>query len=101
MVNYFIWTKCGKTQPRIESIVDERVEQNMDIPNDVYSHHDDGCEDDIGQDDVGNGDEYFDVEEVMRNYTPDVLLPRRNKNFDNFEMFDKASKDLLYDDCKL
>jgi hypothetical protein len=99
MVNYFIWTKRGETQPRIESIIDERVEQNMDIPNDVYSHHDDGCEDDIG-DDVGKGDEDFDVEEVMRNYTHDVLLRRRNKNFDNFEMFDKASRDLLYDDCK-
>jgi hypothetical protein len=48
MDNYFIWTKHGETQPRIESIVDERVEENMDILDDVYSHHDDGCEDDIG-----------------------------------------------------
>jgi hypothetical protein len=37
----------------------------MDILDDVYSHHDDGCEDDIGQDDVGHGDEGFDVKELM------------------------------------
>jgi hypothetical protein len=31
----------------------------MDIPDDVYSHHDDECEDDIGQDDAGYGDGRF------------------------------------------
>jgi hypothetical protein len=36
----------------------------MDIPNVVYSHHDDRCEDDIGQDDTGHDDESFDVEEM-------------------------------------
>jgi hypothetical protein len=36
----------------------------------------------------------------MRNVTPDVLLQRRNKGFDNFEIFDKVSKDLLYEECK-
>jgi hypothetical protein len=41
MDNYFIWTKHGV---------------NMGIPYDVYSHHDDGCEDDIGQDDASHGD---------------------------------------------
>jgi hypothetical protein len=61
MDNYFIWTKHGETQLRIESIVDERIEENIDIPDDVYSHHDDGCEDDIGQYDAGHGDEGFDV----------------------------------------
>jgi hypothetical protein len=98
--NYFIWTKNGETQPRIESIVDKRAEDNMDIPDDVYSHHDDRCEDDIGQDDVVHGDECFDVEELMRNIAPDVLLRRRNKGFDNFKMLDKVSRELLYKECK-
>jgi hypothetical protein len=40
------------------------------------------------------------VEELMRNIVPDVLLERRNKGFDNFEMLDKASRDLLYEECK-
>jgi hypothetical protein len=44
----------------------------MDIPDDVYSHHDDGCEDDIGHNDEG-----FDVEELMRNVAPDVLLQKK------------------------
>jgi hypothetical protein len=46
----------------------------MGIPDDVCSHHDDGCEHDIGQDDVDHSDESFDVEELMRNVAPDVLL---------------------------
>jgi hypothetical protein len=29
-----------------------------------------------------------------------VLLQRRNKGFDNFEMLDKASRVLLYEECK-
>jgi hypothetical protein len=37
----------GETQPMTESIIDEMVEENMSIPDDVYSHHDDGCEDNI------------------------------------------------------
>jgi hypothetical protein len=74
MDNYFIWTKHGETQPRTESIIDERTKENMSIPNDVCSHHDDGCEDDVGQDDVDHSDEGFDVEELMRNVAPDVLL---------------------------
>jgi hypothetical protein len=61
----------------------------MGIPDDVYSHHDDGCEDDIGQDDVDHDDDGFDVEELMRNVESDVFLQRRNKCFDNFEMLDK------------
>jgi hypothetical protein len=97
MNNYFIWTKHGEIQPRIESIIDKKVEENMDIPNNVYSHHDDGCEDDIGQDDADHSDEGFDVEELMHNVTPDVLLRRRNKGFDNFDMLDKASRHLLYE----
>jgi hypothetical protein len=36
----------------------------------------------------------------MCNVTPDVLLQRRNKGFNNFEMLDKVSKDLLYEECK-
>jgi hypothetical protein len=74
MDNYFIWTKHGETQPRIESIVDERAQENMDILDDVYSHHDDGCGDDIDQDDASHDDECFDVDERMRNVVPDVLL---------------------------
>jgi hypothetical protein len=100
MDNYFIWTKHGETQLGIESIIDERAEENMCIPNDVGSHHDDGYEDDIGQDDADHSDEDFDVEELMHNVAPDVLLQRRNKGFDNFEMLDKVLKDLLYKECK-
>jgi hypothetical protein len=72
----------------------------MSIPDDVCSHHDDGCEDDIGQDDADHSDECFNVEELMSIVAPDVLLQRRNKGFDNFEMLDKASRDLLYEECK-
>ncbi len=67
----------------------------MGIPYDMYSHRDDGCEDDIGQDDTYHIDEGFNVEELMRNVAPDVLLQCRNKGFDNFETLNKASKDLL------
>jgi hypothetical protein len=98
--NYFIWTKHDETQLGIESIIDERAEENMDISVDVCSHHDNGCEDDIGQDDVDHSDEGFDVEELRRNVAFDVLLQRRNNGFDNFEMLNKASKDLLCDECK-
>jgi hypothetical protein len=72
----------------------------MGIPDAVCSHHDDGCEDDIGQDDADHSDEGFDVEELMCNVAPDVLLQRRNKGFSNFDMLDKASGDLLYEECK-
>jgi hypothetical protein len=98
--NYFIWTKHSETQPGIESIIDERTEENMGILDDVCSHHNDRCEDDIHQDDVDHSDEGFDVEELMRNVVPNVLLQRRNKGLDNFEMLDKASRDLLYEECK-
>jgi hypothetical protein len=33
----------------------------------VLHHHDDGCEDDIGQEDADHSDEGFDVEALMRN----------------------------------
>jgi hypothetical protein len=36
----------------------------------------------------------------MHNVAPSVLLQRRNTGFDNFEMIDKASRDLLYEECK-
>jgi hypothetical protein len=36
----------------------------------------------------------------MRNVAPDVLLQRRNKGFNNLEMLDKASRDLLCEECK-
>jgi hypothetical protein len=35
-------------------MIDERIEENMDIPDDMYSHHDDGCENNIGQGDAGH-----------------------------------------------
>jgi hypothetical protein len=54
------------------------VEKSMGIPDDVRSHHDDGCDGDIGQDDADHSGE----------------------GFDNFEMLDKASRDLLYEECK-
>jgi hypothetical protein len=72
----------------------------MGIPDDVCSHHDDGCEDDICQDNVAHSDEDFDVEKLMRNVAPDVLLQRRNKGFNNFKRLDKASRDVLYEECK-
>jgi hypothetical protein len=72
----------------------------LGIQDDVCSHDHDGCEDDIGQDDADHSDEGFDVEELMHNVLPGVLLQRRNKGFDNFEMLDKASRDLLYMECK-
>jgi hypothetical protein len=100
MDNYFICTKNSETQSRIEIIVDERTKKNIDILDDMYSHHEDGCEDDIDQDDAGYSDECFDVEELMRNVAPNVLLQRRNKGFNNFEMLDKASRDLLYKEYK-
>jgi hypothetical protein len=61
---------------------------------------DDLGQDDIGQDDASHSDEGIDVEELMHNVVPVVLLQRRNKGFDNFETLDKASRDLLYEDCK-
>jgi hypothetical protein len=73
----------------------------MGIPDDVYSHHDNGCKDDICKDRADHGDESFDVEELMHNFAPNVLLQRRNKGFNNFEMLlDKASRNLLYVECK-
>jgi hypothetical protein len=43
MDNYFIWTKHCETQLGTQSIIDERAEENMGIPDDVCSHHDDEC----------------------------------------------------------
>jgi hypothetical protein len=100
MDNYFIWTKHSETQPGTKSIIDERAEENMGIPDDVCSLHNDRCEDDICQDDADHSDDGFDVEELKHNVAPDVLLQRRNKGVDNFEMLDKASRDLLYEKCK-
>jgi hypothetical protein len=100
MDNYFIWNKHGETQVGTESIIDERAKENMGIPDDVCSHHDDGCEDDIGHDDADHSDEGFDMEEMMPNVALDVLLQRRSKGFDNFVMLDKVSRDLLYEECK-
>jgi hypothetical protein len=71
----------------------------MSLPDDVCSRHDDGCEDDIDQDDADHSDKFFDVEKLMHNVAPDVLLQRRNKGFDNFEMLDKTSRD-FYEECK-
>jgi hypothetical protein len=94
MNNYFIWSKHGETQARTESIIDEKEEENMNADH-VYSHHDDE-----GEDDVGENDECLDVEELMQNVAPHMLLQCRNKGFDNFETLDKASRDLLYEECK-
>jgi hypothetical protein len=78
-----------------KSIIDEREEVRMNA-NHVYSHHDDGGD----QDDVGENDEGLVVEEQMRNVAPDVLLQCRNKVFNNFETFNKPSRDFLYEECK-
>jgi hypothetical protein len=53
----------------------------LGISDDVCSHHDDGCEVDIGQDDADHSDEGFDVEDLMLNVAPNVLLQRTNKVF--------------------
>jgi hypothetical protein len=95
MDNYFIWSKHGETQPRTESIIDEREEENMNTDH-VYSHHDHGSD----QDEIGENDEGLDVEELMQNVAPDVSLQCRNKCFDNFEKLNKASRDLLYEEFK-
>jgi hypothetical protein len=62
----------------------------------VYSHHDDGGDHDY----VGENDEGLDVEELMRNVAPDMLQQCRNKGFNNFETLNKASRDLLCEECK-
>jgi hypothetical protein len=62
----------------------------------VSSHHDDGGD----QDDVCENDEGLDVEQLMWNVAPDVLLQCRNKGFDYFEPLNKASRDLIYKECK-
>jgi hypothetical protein len=98
--NYFICTKHDETQPMTESIIDVRAEENMGITDDACSHHDDICEHDIAQDDADHSDEDFDVEELMHNVAPNVLLKRRNESFDNFDMLDKASRYVLYEECK-
>jgi hypothetical protein len=95
MDNNFIWSKHGETQPRTESIIDEMKEENINVDH-VHTHHDDEGD----QDGVGENDEGLDVQELMRNDTPDVLLQCRNKGFDNFETLNKASRDLLYKECK-
>jgi hypothetical protein len=77
-----------------------RVQKRTWVLKMTCSHHDDGCEDDIGQDHADHSDGGFDVKELMRNVVRDVLLQRRNKGFKNFEMLDKASRDLLYEECK-
>jgi hypothetical protein len=59
MDNYFIGSMHTETQPRTESIIDEKKEENMNADH-VYSHHDYG-----GKDDVGENDEGLDVEELM------------------------------------
>jgi hypothetical protein len=64
--------------------------------NHVYSHHDDGGD----QDYVGQNDEGLDVEELMRNVAPDMLLQCRHRGFDNFETLNKATRDLLYEEYK-
>jgi Cdc6-like AAA superfamily ATPase len=64
--------------------------------NHVYSHHDDGGD----QDDVGENDEGLDVEELIRNVASNVLLQCRNKGFDNFETHNKVLRDLLYEEWK-
>jgi hypothetical protein len=91
MNNYFIWSKHGETQPRTESIIDEREEENMNA-----DQHDDGGD----QDDVGENDEGLDVEELMQNIALDVFLQCRNKGFEIFETLNKVSRDLLYEECK-
>jgi hypothetical protein len=95
MDNYFILNKHGETQPRTQSIIYEREEANMNGDH-VYSPDDDGGD----QDDVGENYEGLDAEELMQNIAPDVLLQCRNKGFNNFETLNKASRDLLYEECK-
>jgi hypothetical protein len=95
MDNYCIWSKHDETQPRTKSIIYEGEEENMNADH-VYSHHDNGGD----WDGVGENDEGLDVEELMQNVAPDVLLQCINKGFNNFETLNKVSRDLLYEECK-
>jgi hypothetical protein len=67
----------------------------MNVPDHMYSNHDDGGVGDVGEDDEG-----VDVDELIQNDAPDMLLQCRNNDFDNFETLEKASRDLLYEECK-
>jgi hypothetical protein len=57
-----------------------------------------GDNNDISQYDADHSDEGFDMEELMRNVAPGVLLQRRNNGFDNFDMLNKVTRD-LYEEC--
>jgi hypothetical protein len=60
MDNYFIWSKHDEKKLRTQSIVYGREEENINVSDHMYSHHDNRCEDDVGQDVEG-----VDVEELM------------------------------------
>lgn len=88
--NYCVWTKHGEIgdNPAEDSYVSHDVQQaqrgcdyTSDITHDVDQHDD---------------PHDFDIEELMRNVAPEVLLENTTKGYDNFEALDKASKDLLY-----
>jgi hypothetical protein len=53
----------------------------------LYSHHDDGGD----QDDEGENDEGVNVEELMRNIAPDVLLQCRNKGLRHLKCVERPS----------
>jgi len=93
MKNYYIWTKHGE--------IGENPSGDSDVPQDAHQHRR-GCDhtSDITHDvDQHDDDDAFDVEELMRNVAPEVLLQRTTaKGYDNFEALDKASKNLLYEE---
>jgi hypothetical protein len=48
----------------------------------------------------GHGGEGLAVEELLCNIEHDVLLENKMRSFDNLEMMEKASNELLYEESK-
>jgi hypothetical protein len=68
--NYFMWTKHSETQLR--------AEENMTIPDHVYSQHDNGGQPSIEENMIvlDHSDESLDIEELMHNVVPELLKSR-------------------------
>jgi hypothetical protein len=47
-----------------------------------------------------HGGDDLDVEELLHNIQLEELFENRKRGFDNLEMMEKASKELLYDESK-
>jgi hypothetical protein len=86
--NYSIWTKHGETGENVQGsgTKQEREEaHNDDFAHVFYDSH---------------GGEGIDVEELLHNIKCKDLLENRKRGWDNLEMMEKASKELLYEESK-